>query len=70
MYFILMLRIILYIFSQEIYGDDGKMYQIKIYNKMLTPKYDYVGATNKFTSSDTVFASFVIFFIYVNNRTT
>ena len=46
------------------------MYQIKIYNKMLTPKYDYVGATNKFTSSDTVFASFVIFFIYVNNRTT
>ena len=37
MYFILMLRIILNIFSQEIYGDNGRIYQFKIYKKMLTP---------------------------------
>ena len=30
---------ILYIFSQEIFGDNGRMYQIKIYKKMLIPNY-------------------------------
>ena len=45
---------ILYIFSQEIYGDNGKIYQIKIYKKMLTPNYGCVGATDKFTCRDTV----------------
>ena len=70
MYFILILRIILYIFSHEIYEDNGKIYQIKIYKKILTLKSGYVGATDKFTGIDTVFASFVMFFIYVNNRTT
>ena len=34
---------------------------------MLTPNYGCVGAT---TCSDTVFASLVMFFIYVDNRTT
>ena len=72
MYFILMPRIIhvLYIFSQEIYGDNGRIYQIKIYKKTLTSKYGCVGATDKFTGSETVFASLVMFFIYVNDRTT
>ena len=32
MFFILMLRTILYIFNQEIYGDNGRIYKIKIYN--------------------------------------
>ena len=45
---------ILYIFSQEIYGDNGRIYQIKIYRKMLTPNYGCVGATDKFTCSNTV----------------
>ena len=36
MYFILILRIILYIFTHEIHGDDGRIYQIKIYKTMLT----------------------------------
>ena len=52
------------------YGDNSKIYQIKIYKKLLTPKYGYVGATEKFTGSNIVFASLVMFFIYVNNRTT
>ena len=55
---ILMLRI----FSQEIYGDNGGIYQIKIYKKMLTPNYGCFGATYKFTCSDTVFTSLVMFF--------
>ena len=42
----------------------------KIYKKMLTPNYDCLGATYKFTCSDIAFASFVMFFIYVGNRTT
>ena len=45
---------ILYIFSHDIYGDNGRIYQIKIYKKMLITNYGCVGATNKFTSSDTV----------------
>ena len=52
----------LYIFSQEIYGDNGRIYQIQIYKKMLTPKYGCVSATYKFTCSDTVFTSLVMFF--------
>ena len=48
------LMFILYIFSQEIYGDNGRMYQIMIYKKMVTPNYGCVGATDKFTCSDTV----------------
>ena len=36
---------------------------------MLTSNYGCVGATDKFTGSDTVFASLVMFFIYVNTRT-
>ena len=48
------LMLILYIFSHEIYGDNGRIYQIKIYKKMLTPNYGCVGATDKFTCSDTV----------------
>ena len=55
--------LILYIFSQEIYGDNGRIYQIKIYKKMLTPNYVCVGATDKFTCSDTISAVFVMFFI-------
>ena len=46
--------LILYIFSHEIYGDNGRIYQIIIYMKMLTPNYGFVGATDKFTCSDTV----------------
>ena len=46
--------LILYFFSQEIYGDNGRIHQIKIYKKMLTPNYGCVGATDKFTCSDTV----------------
>ena len=42
-----------YIFSQEVYGDNGRIYQIKIYKKMLTPNYGCVSATDKFTCSDT-----------------
>ena len=34
---------------------------------MLTPNYGCVGATDKFTCSDTVFASLVMFFVYVDN---
>ena len=45
-------------------------YQIKIYKKVLTPNYGCVGAKHKFTCSDTIFASLVMFFIYVDNRTT
>ena len=45
---------ILYFFSQEINGDNGRIYQIKIYKKMLTPDYGCVGATDIFTCSDTV----------------
>ena len=37
---------------------------------MLTPNYGCVSATYKFTCSDTIFASFVMFFIYVDNHTT
>ena len=65
-----MLRIIFYIFSQEIYGDNGRIYQIKIFKKMLTTNYGCVSATYKFTCSDTVFASLVMFFIDVDNHTT
>ena len=36
---------------------------------MLTPSYGCVGATDKFTCNDTLFASLVMFFIYVDNRT-
>ena len=50
----------LYIFDQEIYGDNGRIYQI--YKKMLTPNYGCVGATFKFTCSDTVFTSLVMCF--------
>ena len=58
----LMLRIILCIFSQDIYGDNGRIYQIKIYKKMLTPNYGCVGATYEFICSDTIFTSLVMFF--------
>ena len=37
---------------------------------MLTPNYYCVDATYKFTCSETVFASLVMFVIYVDNRTT
>ena len=37
---------------------------------MLIPNNCCVGATYKFTCSETVFASLVMFFIYVDNRTT
>ena len=37
---------------------------------MLTPYYGCVGATYKFACSDTVFDSLVMFFIYVDYRTT
>ena len=36
---------------------------------MLTPNYGCVGATYRFTCSDTVFTSLVMFFLYVGNRT-
>ena len=36
---------------------------------MLTPNYSCVGATYKFTCSEIAFASLVMFFIYVDNRT-
>ena len=52
------------------YGDNGRIYHIKIYKKMLTPNYGCVVAIYKFTCSETVFASLVMFFIYVDNRTT
>ena len=52
MYFILM--VILYVFSQALYGDNGRIYQIKIYKNILTPNYGCVGATDKFTCSDIV----------------
>ena len=52
------------------YGDNCRIYQIKIYKKMLTPNYGCVSATYKFTCSETSFASLVMFFIYVDNRTT
>ena len=48
------LMFILYIFSKEIYGDNGRIYQIKIYKKMLTSNYGCVGVTDKFTCSNTV----------------
>ena len=51
------------------YGDNGRIYQIKIHKKMLTPNYGCVGATYKFTCSNTVFTSLVMFFLYVDNRT-
>ena len=35
------------------------LYQIKIDKKILTPNYGCVGATCKFTCSDTVFSSLV-----------
>ena len=68
--------IIHYIFSQGIYRDNGRIYQIKIYKKILKPNYGCVGATHEFTCSDTVFTSLVIqlescnVFLYVDNRTT
>ena len=65
-----MLRIILYTFSQELYGDNGRIYQINIYKKMLTPNYGCVDATYKYTCSYTVFTSLVMGFFYVDNRTT
>ena len=67
-----MLRIILNVFSQEIYiyGDNGRIYQFKIYKKILISNYCCVGATHKFTCSETAFALLVMFFIYVDNRTT
>ena len=37
---------------------------------MLTPNYGCVGGTDKFTRSDAVFASLVMFFIYVDDRST
>ena len=37
---------------------------------MLTPNYFCVGATYKFTCSENIFASLVMFFIYVDNRIT
>ena len=37
---------------------------------MLTANYGCFGGTDEFTCSDTVFASLVMFFIYVDNRTT
>ena len=36
---------------------------------MLTPNHGCVGVAGKFTCSDTVFASLVIFYIYDDNRT-
>ena len=36
---------------------------------MLTPNYGCIGATYKFTCSDTVFTSHVMLFVYVDNRT-
>ena len=48
------LMFILYNFNQEIYGENGKIYQIKIYKKMLTPNYGCVSANDKLTCSDTV----------------
>ena len=46
------------------------IHQIKIYKKMLTQNYGRVSATYKFTCSNNVFASLVMFFIYIDNRTT
>ena len=43
-------------------GDDVSIYKIKIYKKMLTTNFGCVGATYKFTCSDTVFTSLVMFF--------
>ena len=54
------LMFILYILSQEIYGDNGRIYQIKIYKKMLTPNCGCVGATDKFTCISAVFVMFFI----------
>ena len=62
--------IIFYIVSQEIYGYNGTIYQINIYKKMMTLNHGCVGATHKFTCSETVLASLLMFFIYVYNRTT
>ena len=70
MYFILMLRKTLYISSQEIYGDNGRIYQIKVHKKMLTPNNGCVSATYELTCSDTVFDLLVMFFIYVDIHTT
>ena len=44
------------------YGYNGRIYQIKIYKRMLIPNYGCVGATYIFTYSDTVFTSLVMFF--------
>ena len=42
------------------YGDNGRIYQIKIYKKMLTPNCGCVGATDKFTCISAVFVMFFI----------
>ena len=62
--------LILDILSHEIYGDNGRIYQIKIYKKMLTPNYGSVGATDKFTCSDTVSVLYLHVFHLADNRTT
>ena len=45
------------------------MYHFKIYKKMSTPNYGCVGATYKFTCTETVFPSLVMIFIYVDYHT-
>ena len=59
------LMFILYIFSKEICGDNGRIYQIKIYKKMLTSNYGCVGVTDKFTCSDTVSVLYLSRFSFI-----
>ena len=59
----LKIDLILYIFSQEIYGDNSGIYKIKIYKEMLTPNHGCFGATYKLTCSQ--FALLVMFFLFI-----
>ena len=62
--------LILYIFSHEIYGDNGRIYQINIYKNMLTPNYGFVGATDKFTCATLYQCCICHVFHLADNRTT
>ena len=63
--------LILNIFSQEIYGDNGRIYQIKIYKKMLTPNYGLsVPLINSLVATPYLAYLTCNVFLYVDNRTT
>ena len=64
-YFILLLSILSYIFQS---GDRERMIgysRSRSIQKVLTPNCGHVGATNNFTCSNIVFASYVMFCLIV-----